>query len=122
MSNNIPTPEVYEGPSGGLKKETIWLASEDIGLNKEVKVKIQDVERYKNVTFDAGRVEPKVAALRFEKTEKRMVLNATNRKTLVKMFGMDTKEWRGKEIVLWVDPNVKMKGEKVGGIRIKLQG
>jgi hypothetical protein len=35
------------------------------------------------------------------------------------MFGNDVTTWKGKQIMLYVDPNVKMKGETVGGIRIR---
>lgn len=110
--------ERYEGPSGGLKKDSPWLASEDIGDN-ERRVVIEDVTLHKNVAFDKGRVEAKIGALKLSGIEKRMVLNATNRKKLVKLFGMDTREWRGKTVTLWVDTNVKMAGEIVNGLRIK---
>jgi hypothetical protein len=117
--NKPPTPEVYTGPSGGLKKESQWLASEDIGLEKAIRVTIEDVERYKNVEFDKGRVEAKVGALKFAGKDKRMILNSTNRKILIRFFGMNTVDWRGKDILLFVDPNVRMMGETVNGIRIK---
>jgi hypothetical protein len=117
--NKPPVPEVYSGPSGGLKKESQWLASEDIGLDKDVRVTIEDVERYSKVEFDKGRIEPKVGALKFTGKEKRMILNSTNRKILVRLYGMNTVDWRGKDILLYVDPNVRMMGETVNGIRIK---
>lgn len=110
--------EIYTGPSGGLKKDSPWLASEDVG-DAELRVMIEDVSVHKNVAFDKGRVEPKVGALKLSGMVKRMVLNSTNRKRLVKMFGMDTKFWRGKWVTLWVDTNVKMAGEIVNGLRIK---
>lgn len=116
--NKPPIPEQYTGPSGGLKKDSPWLASEDIA-SKEVRVTIEDVERYKNVEFDQGRIEAKVGALKFAKAEKRMVLNSVNRKTLVRLFGMDTANWRGKDVLLYVDPDVRMMGKVVNGIRIK---
>jgi hypothetical protein len=101
-----------------LKKDSPWLASEDIG-DTERRVTIEDVSLHKNVTFDKGRVEAKVAALKLSGLEKRMVLNSTNRKSLVRLFGMDTREWRGKAILLWVDHNVRLAGETVCGLRIK---
>lgn len=112
------TQETYTGPSGGLKKDSPWLASEDIGTG-EKRVLIEDVTLHKNVKFDKGRTEEKLGALKLGGIEKRMVLNATNRKKLVKLYGMDTKEWRGKWVTLWVDTNVKMAGEIVNGLRIK---
>ena len=112
-------PASYTGTSGGLKKSTIWLASEDIGIDVEKTVEVADVELHKNVTFDAGRIEPKVPALRFTGVEKHMILNSTNRKMMVRLFGMDTKDWRGKRVALYVDPDVKMAGQRVNGLRIR---
>ncbi len=119
MSTQVLPAASYTGPSGGLKKSTIWLASEDIGLDVERNVTIQDVELHKNVKFDQGRTEDKVPALRFEGQDKRMILNSTNRKMLVRLFGMDTKDWRNKRVALYVDPDVKMAGQKVNGLRIR---
>lgn len=116
MSNAIS----YNGPSGGLKKPSLWLASEDLVLGAEAKATIQDVELHKDVAFEAGRKEPKVAALRFVGKEKLLVLNATNRKTLVRLFGTDTKEWRGKTIALYVATGVRSpSGGTCNGLRIK---
>jgi hypothetical protein len=110
----------YTGPSGGLKKPSLWLASEDINLGAEAKVVIEDVELHKDVAFEAGRKEPKVAALRFTGKEKLLVLNATNRKKLVSLFGTDTKEWRGKTIAIYVETGVRLPtGGKGNGLRIR---
>lgn len=119
MTTTQPTPKIYTGPSGGLKKESQWLASEDIGT-KEVTVTIEHVEIYNDVTFDAGRKEAKVSALKFVGKEKRMILNATNRKTLVRLYGMDTSAWQGKPVTLYVDMRVRQVGGGYGpGLRIK---
>lgn len=113
-----PQGEVYTGPSGALKKPSPWLASEDIG-DKQPRVVIETVEIFSNVEFDQGRVEASLGALKFAGKEKRMVLNSTNRKALVNLYGMNTGDWVGKPVVLFVDFNVKMMGKKVTGIRIK---
>lgn len=115
-----PEGESYEGPSGGIKKESPWLASEDIPLGKEVTVVVEDVKLYRNVEFDKGRKEPSVGTLKFVGKKKELVLNATNRKRMVKMFSINTREWRGKSVILYVDPKVKLMGELVNGLRIKL--
>ncbi len=113
--------EPYTGPSGGLKKPSDWLASEDLPLGKEVPVEIEDVRLFKNVKFEGGRVEAKVAALKFKGRDKMMILNATNRKRLIKMFTNDTTQWRAQAVRLYVDPKVKNPagGEPVCGLRIK---
>lgn len=114
-----PTPKIYTGPSGGLKKDSQWLASEDIGT-REIVVTIEHAEIYNDVAFDAGRKEAKVSALKFAGKEKRMILNATNRKTLVRLYGMDTAQWQGKPVTLFVDMRVRQVGGGYGpGIRIK---
>lgn len=118
----LPQGEPYAGPSGGLKKPSDWLASEDLPLDREVEVEVEDVRLFKDVKFEAGRTEPKVAALKFVGKEKLMILNSTNRKRMVKMFTSDTRKWRKQRITLYVDPTVKMRGELVCGLRIKLVG
>lgn len=52
---------------------------------------------------------------------KPLVLNATNSK-MVKKFSKESpfvEDWKNVLIELYIDPNVKMKGEIVGGCRIK---
>jgi hypothetical protein len=52
---------------------------------------------------------------------KPLVLNATNSK-IVKSFNKNSpfvEDWSMTKIELYIDPNVKMKGETVGGVRIK---
>jgi len=112
------TPEVYAGPSGGLKKPSQWLASEDIA-DREVRVTIEAVEIYRDVEFDQGRVETSLGALKFAGKEKRMILNSTNRKALVNLYGMATADWIGKPVLLVVDTKVRMMGKIVAGLRIK---
>ncbi len=113
-----PTPTTYTGASGGLKKPSPWLASEDIGA-AQVRVVIEAVEIYKGVEFDQGRVEESIGALKFAGKEKRMILNSTNRKALVNLYGMETRDWLGKPVLLVVDTKVKMMGKIVAGLRIK---
>lgn len=57
----------------------------------------------------------------FEGKHKPLVLNATNSK-IVKTFSNGSpfvEDWVNTLIELYIDPNVLMKGEKVGGIRIR---
>jgi hypothetical protein len=102
-----------------MKKDTPWLASEDlIGLG-DVKVVIESVFRHVDVEFDAGRKEKTVYSVKFKGKAKQLVLNSTNRKTLVSKFGVNVKDWAEKEVILYVDPNVRMMGKVVPGVRIK---
>ena len=56
----------------------------------------------------------------FKEPIKPLVLNATNAK-IVKSFARstDTDNWNNIAVELYVDSSVKMKGEIVGGVRIK---
>ena len=57
--------------------------------------------------------------VRFQEFAKPMVLNSTNIKRLAKACGDDTDDWVGKQITLYVDPDVEFAGNVVGGLRIK---
>lgn len=123
MSNtqhNMKTAQgkAYAGPSGGLKKPSQWLASEDLA-DKEARVIIETAELYDEVEFDAGRTERNVGALKFQGKEKRMILNATNRKALVNLYGMNTADWTGKPVIVYVDFKVKAFGAIKPGLRLK---
>lgn len=117
-----PVGETYTGPSGGLKKPSDWLASEDIPVGQDVEVEIEDVLKFLNVAFEAGRVEPKLGALKFVGKDKLMILNATNRKRLMKAYTSDTKLWRKKKIKIFVDMQCKQVGGGKGpGLRIRIE-
>jgi len=58
--------------------------------------------------------------IRFAEFAKPMVLNATNIKRLAKACDSeDTDDWIGKQVVLFVDPDVEFAGNVVGGLRIR---
>lgn len=58
--------------------------------------------------------------IRFTEFSKPMVLNSTNIKRLAKACSSDdTDEWIGKQVVLYVDPDVEFAGNVVGGLRIR---
>lgn len=111
----------YAGKVSGMKTSP-WLASEDLeGLGKtggnvrgSVNVKISGVFRNENVTLDAGRVEKCLFSVSFHGVEKQMILNATNRKTLTRAFGADTKKWIGGEIELIAQDGIQKPGAKKG--------
>jgi len=113
--------EPFTGRSAEMRKPTTWLASEDLmDTGKElIEVEIAGVFRHKDAEFDNGRKET-VYALSFTGKDKQLVLNATNRKTLVNMFGTtEVKKWIGKKIKLYVKEGVRMMGKTTRGIRIK---
>lgn len=109
----------YAGLSGALRTSP-WLASEDLVGLGDVECVIEDVLIYDEVMFDGGRKEKNVPTLKFANKQKQLVLRTSaNRKTLVRKFGSDTKNWRGKSIKLFHDATVKFGGKNVGGIRIR---
>jgi hypothetical protein len=58
-------------------------------------------------------------AIAFAETGKRLVLNSTNRKVLQRAWGNKTKDWVGKKITLYYDPDVRSPVGP-GGIRIRI--
>ena len=100
-------------------RDSPWLASEDIEGKGDIKLTIEKVFRQENVAFEDGRSKPVVYSIQFAKAKRRLVLNATNRKQLASMFGPEVADWIGQQITLYVDPNVKMKGQLTKGIRIR---
>jgi len=57
--------------------------------------------------------------LHFKETTKRLVLGAGRTKVLQLLYGNKLKDWVGKRITLYRDPNVRVKGKKTGGIKLK---
>jgi hypothetical protein len=59
----------------------------------------------------------------FEGLSKGLVLNTANCEKLAEMAGTDDPgEWKDVPLQLWVDPEVKYGGKKIGGIRIRPLG
>lgn len=111
--------KTFTGMSGALRTSP-WLASEDLVGLGAVPAEIEEVLIYDEVQFDKGRSEKDVPALKFKGKAKQLVLKASvNRRALVRMFGSDTKNWRGKTIHLYHDPAVRFGAKVVGGLRIK---
>lgn len=113
-----PPPEDYEGRSSVMRDST-WLAAEDIDGLGDVTLTIEKVHVRKNVEFDFGRKTPVVYSLKFKGKQRELILNSAKRNVIQDAYGSSTGDWVGKEVTLYVDPNVKMKGEKVKGIRIR---
>lgn len=95
-----------------------WLKAEDLAED-EIVLTIDHVgiEEFKE---DKG-VKKKVS-LRFREKfggkDKGMVLNVTNRNTMVKLYGDDTDDWEGKRITLYAS-EVAFDGKMTPCIRVK---
>lgn len=58
--------------------------------------------------------------IKFKEFEKPMVLNSTNIQLCARACDSDsTDDWKGCQVVLYVDDNVSFGGKLVGGLRIK---
>lgn len=112
------TSEEFIGRSAEMRVSP-WLAAEDIDGLGDVKVTIAKVRKHANVEFEQGRKKEVAYSLGFEGKQRELLLNSTNRKTITAMFGPEIKDWKGKSITLYIDPNVKLKGQTVKGIRIR---
>jgi len=81
-------------------------------------VTVAKIEK-KNVARDDEPPEDKWV-VHFREFDKGMVLNSTNINALAKACDSDdTDDWVGKEVVVYVDPNVGYGGKTTGGLRIK---
>ena len=87
----------------------------DLG-GKDVTVTIRDVKAGSLVS-NGGRKAKKPVAF-FEGKDKGLALNATNCKTIAKLYGNDTEAWIGKQITLW-PTTTEMNGETVECIRVR---
>jgi hypothetical protein len=111
----------YTGKVSGMKSSP-WLASEDLlGISPQ-QVVISGIFQHEDVPMDGGRKEKLLFAVGFEKIGKQMILNATNRKSLSRQFGADTKAWIGKSVSLFVQDGIRKPGGRAGdtttGLRI----
>lgn len=101
-------------------RDSQWLASEDLeDRGGKVTVTIAMCRKHTDVEFEAGRKVPTAYTLSFEGKEKEMILNATNRKKLVDLFGRSVADWKGKKIELYVQSDIRLMGKLVNGIRIR---
>ena len=114
--------EEYTGSVSDMKSSE-WLASSDIIGLGDVQVTIESVVKSTDVKMDGGKTEKEIYSLKFVGKDKKMVLNATNRKTLAKMFSASVKKWKGQKVKLYVEDGVRNPkgGSPVQGLRIKFE-
>ena len=89
-----------------------FLKCADLG-RKEHLVQIESIAEE-----DVGEERKLVA--RFVGKVKLLVLNDTRLEALEAAFGPDSDDAIGGQVILYVDPDVRFGGQKVGGIKIKL--
>jgi hypothetical protein len=116
-------PKPYEGPVSAMR-ESPWLSSEDLedpsGKGwRDAVVTIEKVMEITDAQFKQGRTKKRCYALQFTGKARMLVLNGVNREVLKEMFGRTAAGWLGKQITLYVKPDVRLAKQTVPGIRIK---
>ena len=110
----------------GANRESEYMGAEDIEPGTEPVVTIDHIYNAK-VTLARGKEQKDVITFREDrvrgiKNVRPLIVNATNRKTLRKLFkAVDAETLEGKSIQLYLEHNVRdpSTGDKVDGIRIK---
>lgn len=92
-----------------------FLKAEDLG-GKSVTLTIQSVEMEE---MGQGRDKENKLVIQFAKTDKKLICNKTNAKTIEKLYGDDTDAWVGQRIT--ISPReVEFQGNMVWAIRVSL--
>jgi hypothetical protein len=108
----------YTGPSAAIKGDCPWLASEDILGKGDIVVTIEACHAVQDAEFEGGRKED-LYTLSFVGAKKQLILNSTNRKTLVSLYGTNVGKWKGQPITLYVEEGIRCFGEIRNGLRIR---
>ncbi len=95
--------------------ESKYLKQSDV--DGEALVTVQAVAK-RNIAREGDDPEYKWLA-KFKEFQKPLVLNSTNIKRLARALGDDTDDWIGKQVVLYVDPDIEFGGNVTGGLRIR---
>ena len=106
--------EFMTSDSPYLCKEMLW--------DTPVVVTIDHVEGNHDVPIpDSSRTQKKKVMF-FEGKRLGLVINAGHRKFLKRVFGgNDTREWKGRQVLLYVEPAATYQGQRVGGIRMAVK-
>lgn len=110
----------------GAHRDSEYLGAEDIDPDVEPVLTIQDLY-YGMITLQRGKEAKDVISFVEERVNginqvRPLVVNSTNRGILKKLYKkVDAETLKGKQVQLYVDHNVKLKGDTVDGIRIKLK-
>lgn len=94
-----------------------YLGHWDLPGDKDAVVTIEAVEA--GELHCPGKKAEKKPILTLRNTPKKMVCNATNAKTIAKLYGTDTEEWIGKRVSLYKTTTNAAGGEQVECIRIR---
>jgi hypothetical protein len=91
-----------------------WLSKDDVTTNGTAatiaRITQEEVGSDRDLRF----------AIHFQGNIKPMILNKTNTRILVALFGHDSDGWLGKTITVYNDPTVGYAGQITGGVRIRM--
>jgi hypothetical protein len=111
--STTPIPNTLD-VSGDLSS----FVKKDEFLDGPHRFQISHVER---VTFDGKGGQPAQQKIVLTLNgDRKMSLNKTNLKTLVKAWSTNATTWIGRSIEIWLNPDVTMGSETVGGLRVRL--
>lgn len=91
-----------------------YLKAHDVG-EKGTRVRIRHIQ-FEQVGQDLN--EPEKPVIYFENEQRGFVLNVTNNNTIMDMYGHDSDDWIGKEIILF-QTYVDFGGKMVAAIRVR---
>ena len=105
--NNMPSFDMTDALAGR------WMSQHDIDDEGKI-LKIKKVTRE-----EVGDDQTDKFALHFAGDHKPLLLNKTNIRVLVELYGSKSDEWVDKPIHVYLDENVSYGGKRVGGLRLK---
>jgi hypothetical protein len=92
-----------------------FLKKEDVGKGLTLTIETVSME---DVNTDDGK--EKKAVLHFvDGRAKPMILNRGNWSILEEAYGVDSDDWAGHPVEVYVDPSVMFGGKRVGGVRVR---
>lgn len=95
-----------------------YLSAEDLPENKDVPVIIEQVTREQ--AFNPRTKKPTdVGVIKFKGKDLKMIMNVTNSKAIMKAYGVETKSWIGKQVILF-RTTTRLGKEMVPCLRIKV--
>jgi len=111
----------FNGTVSQMKTASKFLASEDFIGRPETELEISGVFQDTGEVMQDGKKKD-FFSIGFQKTQKRMVLNATNRRALAFAFGSDVAKWTGQKVKIYVQDGVRNPagGPTVCGLRLKV--
>ena len=108
----------FDGRAGEMR-DSPWLASEDLEGLESIDLTVKEVFKSNNVEFEGGRSKEEVYSLQFTNAKRQLVLNGTNRKMMIKLFGADVKNWKGQTVNIYVAHNIKVGRDVKSGLRLR---